>query len=81
MSRRNAMTSCGRLHRDRSAPCPAVTSNRGSDEWLAAFADPIRAQRAIDCFTSNAYDLVIEGESDRPRLKLQLVNADKERTR
>jgi DNA replication protein DnaC len=46
-----------------------VTSNRGPDEWLATFADPIRAQSAIDRFTSNAYDLVIEGESYRRRLK------------
>ena len=29
-----------------------VTSNRGPDEWLATFADPIRAQAAIDRFTS-----------------------------
>ena len=58
-----------------------VTSNRGPDEWLATFADPVRAQSAIDRFTSNAYDLVIEGESYRPRLKPQLVNAGKERTR
>ena len=46
-----------------------VTSNRGPDEWLATFADPVRAQSAIDRFTSNAYDLVIEGESYRGRLK------------
>jgi hypothetical protein len=46
-----------------------VTSSRGPDEWLATFADPVRAQSAIDRFTSNAYDLVIEGESYRPRLK------------
>jgi DNA replication protein DnaC len=46
-----------------------VTSNRGPDEWLATFADPVRAQSAIDRFTSNAYDLVIEGESYRARLK------------
>jgi DNA replication protein DnaC len=49
-----------------------VTSNRGPDEWLATFADPIRAQAAIDRFTSNAYDLVIEGESYRRRLKPSL---------
>jgi DNA replication protein DnaC len=46
-----------------------VTSNRGPDEWLATFADPIRAQSAVDRFTSNAYDLVIDGESYRRRLK------------
>jgi len=46
-----------------------VTSNRGPDEWLATFGDPVRAQSAIDRFTSNSYDLVIEGESYRSRLK------------
>ncbi len=46
-----------------------VTSNRGPDEWLATFADPVRAQSAIDRFTSNAYDLVVDGESYRKRLK------------
>ena len=46
-----------------------LTSNRGPDEWIATFADPLRAQSAVDRFTSNAYDLVIEGESYRGRLK------------
>ena len=46
-----------------------VTSNRGPDEWLATFADPLRAQSAIDRFANNAFDLVIEGESYRSRLK------------
>jgi DNA replication protein DnaC len=46
-----------------------VTSNRGPDEWLATFADPVRAQAAIDRFTSNSYDLVIQGDSYRARLK------------
>ena len=58
-----------------------VTSNRGPDEWLATFADPIRAQSAIDRFTSHAYDLVIEGESSRPRLKPRMTKAAKDRTR
>lgn len=51
-----------------------VTSNRGPDEWLATFADPVRAQSAIDRFTSNSYDLVIEGESYRSRLKPKLTS-------
>lgn len=46
-----------------------VTSNRGPDEWLATFADPMRAQSVIDRFVNATYDLVIEGESYRPRLK------------
>ena len=58
-----------------------VTSNRGPDEWLATFADPVRAQSAIDRFTSNAYDLVMDGESYRPRLKPRLAKDGKERAR
>jgi DNA replication protein DnaC len=56
------------------------TSNRGPDEWLAMFADPMRAQSAIDRLTGNAYDLVIEGESYRQRLKPR-VSAQAARTR
>lgn len=55
-----------------------VTSNRGPDEWLATFADPVRAQSAVDRFTSNSYDLVIEGESYRARLKPTLSAPRKE---
>lgn len=56
------------LERHRSGSM-ILTSNRGPDEWLATFSDPVRAQSAIDRFTSNCYDLVIEGESYRSRLK------------
>jgi len=52
-----------------------VTSNRGPDEWHALFADPLRAQAAIDRFTSSSHDLVIEGESYRARQKPQLRRA------
>jgi DNA replication protein DnaC len=54
-----------------------LTSNRGPDEWLATFADPVRAQSAVDRFTSNSYDLVIEGESYRRRLKPGLKTGQK----
>jgi DNA replication protein DnaC len=58
-----------------------VTSNRGPDEWLATFADPLRAQSVIDRFANNAYDLVIEGESYRSRLKPTLGAARAEAKR
>jgi len=53
-----------------------VTSNRGPDEWLATFADPLRAQSALDRFVGNSYDLVIEGESYRPRQKPKITGAE-----
>jgi DNA replication protein DnaC len=46
-----------------------VTSNRDTKEGLAMFDDTLRAQSAIDRFMNAAYDLVIEGESYRPRQK------------
>lgn len=47
-----------------------VISNRGPDERMAAFAGPVRAQSTTDLFVNNTYDLIIDGESYRPRLTL-----------
>lgn len=52
---------------DRAAT--VVTSNRDTAEWLTTFDDSLLAQSAIDRFQNAAYDLVIESESYRPRLK------------
>jgi DNA replication protein DnaC len=46
-----------------------VTSNRDTAEWIATFDDALLAQSAVDRFKNNAFDLVVDGESYRPRLK------------
>jgi DNA replication protein DnaC len=49
-----------------------VTTNRDTSEWLAMFDDTLRAQSAVDRFRNAAYDLVIDGETYRSRLKPKL---------
>lgn len=46
-----------------------VTSNRDTAEWIATFDDALLAQSAIDRFRNAAFDLVVDGESYRSRLK------------
>ncbi len=49
-----------------------LTSNRDTGEWLATFDEVLLAQSAVDRFIHNAFDLVVEGESYRARLKPKL---------
>lgn len=46
-----------------------VTSNRDTAEWIATFDDALLAQSAVDRFKNNAFDLLVDGESYRSRLK------------
>jgi DNA replication protein DnaC len=44
-----------------------LTSNRGVDEWMAVFDEPLLGQSALDRFCHRAHQFVIEGESYRKR--------------
>ena len=46
-----------------------MTSNRDTAEWIATFDDALLAQSAVDRFKNNAFDLVVDGESYRSKLK------------
>jgi hypothetical protein len=53
-----------------------VTSNRDTAEWLATFDDVLLAQSAVDRFKNAAFDLIVEGESYRGKLKPKLQPDD-----
>jgi DNA replication protein DnaC len=53
-----------------------ITSNRDTAEWLATFDEVLLAQSAVDRFIHNAFDLVVEGESYRARLKPKIRDDD-----
>jgi DNA replication protein DnaC len=44
------------------------TSNRGVDEWLSLFEDPLLGNSALDRLANGAHQLVIEGPSYRAKL-------------
>jgi DNA replication protein DnaC len=46
----------------------AITSNRGVDEWLGLFDDPILGNSALDRLANAAHQLVLEGPSYRAKL-------------
>ncbi|MEW6233567.1 MAG: IS21-like element helper ATPase IstB [Chloroflexota bacterium] len=45
-----------------------ITSNRGVDEWLSLFDDPILGNSALDRLANAAYQIAIDGTSYRERL-------------
>ena len=44
-----------------------ATSDRGVDEWMAVFDEPMLGQSALDRFCHRAHQFVIDGESYRKR--------------
>jgi DNA replication protein DnaC len=51
------------------AAATVATSNREPIDWLGLMADPLLAQSAIDRLQSAAHELILEGDSYRPRQK------------
>ena len=44
-----------------------LTSNRGVEEWMSVFDEPLLGQSALDRFCHRAHQFVIDGESYRKR--------------
>src|SRR5215831_20280395 len=44
-----------------------LTSNRGVEEWMAVFDEPLLGQSALDRFCHRAHQFIIDGESYRKR--------------
>jgi DNA replication protein DnaC len=55
------------VERHRRSSTIVTTNREPPGEWLAAMADPLLAESAVDRLTSNAYHLVVEGPSYRQR--------------
>jgi DNA replication protein DnaC len=55
------------VERHRRSTTIVTTNREPPGEWLAAMADPLLAESAVDRLTSNAYHLVAEGPSYRQR--------------
>jgi DNA replication protein DnaC len=55
------------VERHRRASTVVTTNREPPGEWLAAMADPLLAQSAVDRLLSNAWQLVVEGPSYRTR--------------
>src|SRR5919202_1801120 len=51
----------------------ALTSNRGVDEWLGLFDNPILGNSALDRLANAAHQLVIEGPSYCAKLAVLLL--------
>lgn len=52
------------------------TSNRGVDEWLSLFDDPILGNSALDRLAHGAHQVVIDGSSYRAKLAPKLASGD-----
>jgi DNA replication protein DnaC len=52
------------------------TSNRGVDEWLGLFDDPILGNSALDRLAHGSYQIVIDGPSYRARKAPRVPEAD-----